>query len=150
MKCDLQKILELLTYLQVYKIILIIVIFTLGKQLCILLQRLILAKEAKIVAELKFDDNAFETLDKMIQETLEEYRVFTLNTKELHYIKSSDEQEIVKYIQESVSRKMSTALLKKLSQSINEDYVGEYIGRRIYLAVLNFVLEYNIDREPTE
>ena len=86
----------------------------------------------------------------MIQETLEEYKVFTLNTKELHYIKSSDEQEIVKYIQESVSKKMSTALLKKLSQSINEDYVGEYIGRRIYLAVLNFVLEYNIDREPTE
>ena len=150
MKCDLQKILELLTYLQVYKIILIIIVFTLGKQLCSWLQRLILAKEAKIVAELKFDDNAFETLDKMIQETLEEYKVFTLNTKELHYIKSSDEQEIVKYIQESVSKKMSTALLKKLSQSINEDYVGEYIGRRIYLAVLNFVLEYNIDREPTE
>ena len=67
--------------------------------------------------------------------------------KEINYINSKEEEKIINYMQVEVAKRIPTTLYKKLEIILNTEYIGNYIGTRIYMTVLNYVLEVNTGSE---
>ena len=67
--------------------------------------------------------------------------------KEINYINSKEEEKIISYMQVEVAKRIPTTLYKKLEIILNTEYIGNYIGTRIYMTVLNYVLEVNTGSE---
>ena len=86
-------------------------------------------------------------LDKIINEALNEYTIFNMPAKEINYINSKEEEKIISYMQVEVAKRIPTTLYKKLEIILNTEYIGNYIGTRIYMTVLNYVLEVNTGSE---
>jgi hypothetical protein len=104
------------------------------------------------ISRVKLDSSALEALDRLIKDVLDEYEIFYLNIKikESSYISSKEEQEMINFVQEEVGKRISPILLKKLEYNINGDCIGNYIGTRIYMIVLDFVLGYNTSAKKEE
>lgn len=136
-------VVDFLKYIDLLEIIVVILSFSLIRQWLLTKAHENMIKENRLLYDIKFDDSAMNALDSLINEILAEYQILKLGTKELYYINSAMEQEILEYVQDEVSKRISTLLLKKLEYQYNKDYIGTAIGRRIYLSVLDFVLEFN-------
>lgn len=134
---------ECLKHMEIYKLLLTILAFVMLRQLLILFKQLIQLKETKTIAEITIDNNAIEILDNIIRNALDEYKIFHLNIKDLDYITSKEEAAIIEYMQKEVPTRIPMMLLKKLEFNINSEYIGTYIGTRIYMIVLDFVLDFN-------
>ena len=63
--------------------------------------------------------------------------------KSLDYISTKEEDALIEYLQENVPKRVPIILLKKLEYNINSDYIGTYIGKRIYMTALDFTLGFN-------
>lgn len=130
-------------HIEIYKLLMVILAFIIIKQLIILANRIIKLKETKTLSELKISNDAIDALDKIINDTLDEYKIFNLNTKNLDYISTKEEDALIEYLQENVPKRVPIILLKKLEYNINSDYIGTYIGKRIYMTALDFTLGFN-------
>ena len=53
------------------------------------------------------------------------------------------------YIVEEVSNRIPVLLMKKLEYICNPDYLGDLIGKRVYMAVMNYVLDFNTSGNNT-
>lgn len=102
-------------------------------------------KESRLSKEIELTDNALQALDQLINSALEEYRLLTLTPKEIFYINNALETEIIKDLTDLIPGMISPLLLTKLGYMYHPNYVPSLIGTRIYLAVLNFVLEFNTE-----
>ena len=130
-------------HIEIYKLLMVILAFIIIKQLIILANRIIKLKETKTLSELKINNDAIDALDKIISDTLDEYKIFNLNIKSLDYISTKEEDALIEYLQENVPKRVPIILLKKLEYNINSDYIGTYIGKRIYMTALDFTLGFN-------
>ena len=130
-------------HIEIYKLLMVILAFIIIKQLIILANRIIKLKETKTLSELKINNDAIDALDKIISDTLDEYKIFNLNIKSLDYISTKEEDALIEYLQENVPKRVPIILLKKLEYNINSDYIGTYIGKRIYMTSLDFTLGFN-------
>lgn len=97
----------------------------------------------KVIKDIKIDESPNEELDNLINQILEEYLTIELTPKGIVYIKSDTENEIREYVTNEVTNRISLILLKKLEYKTNPDYVGQYIGKRIYFNIMNFIIGYN-------
>ena len=141
------EVVSMLKHIDIYKLLIIALLFIAFKQILMFSKQILQLKEAKVISELKINNDAVEALDDLIKSVLDEYMIFYLNTKELNYIPNKEEEAIIKYMQDNVPSRVPMILLKKLEYNINSEYIGAYIGTRIYMIVLDFVLEFNTTKQ---
>lgn len=141
------EVVNMLKHIDIYKLLIIALLFIAFKQILMFSKQILQLKEAKVISELKINNDAVEALDDLIKSVLDEYMIFNLNTKELNYIPNKEEEAIIKYMQDNVPSRVPMILLKKLEYNINSEYIGTYIGTRIYMIVLDFVLEFNTTKQ---
>ena len=89
-------------------------------------------------------------LDYIISSTLDQYVIFNLQPKDIYYINNKVEQDILNYMSEHIPEKISDTLMQQLRLIYNENYVAEFIGNRIYMSVLNYVIDYNVNNSPEQ
>lgn len=112
--------------------------------------RYITLKSDVIIRDTKYnEDEIIGHLDYIIKEVLDEYILLSITPKHIYYINSKIEKEIINHISEEVPKRISKVLMTHLSFIYNESYIGTFIGTRIYLTVLNYVLEFNVEKEPS-
>ena len=87
-------------------------------------------------------------MDYIINDTLDQYVIFQLQPKNVYYINNKIEEEIINYMTDHIPDKLSNTLMQQLRLVYNEEYVAEFIASRIYMAVLNYVIEYNVNNSP--
>lgn len=91
------------------------------------------------------EEEIIKHLNYIIKEALDDYVIYTLTPKNIYYINNKIENEIIVYLTEEVSNRLSVTLRTQLSFIYNEEYIGKFLGRHIYATVLDFVLQYNMD-----
>ena len=72
-----------------------------------------------------------------------------LETKNIDYINNKLEDKIRDYLTEEIPKRISILLMKKLEYMYNSEYIGELIGKRIYMIVTDYTLRFNVENEPT-
>ena len=84
-------------------------------------------------------------LEYLVSEVIDFYVIMNFSSKNIYYITSSLEKEMLDKITESVSERISPTLLSELEFIYNKDFVGKFIGEYIYLKVSEFVVVYNTE-----
>lgn len=91
------------------------------------------------------EDTIIKHLDFIIDETLNDYVLYSIRPKNIYYINNAMENEINEYVSNKVAEKISPTLQSELSLIYAQDYIGKAVGTRIYSKVLEFVLLFNVD-----
>ena len=84
-------------------------------------------------------------LEYLVSEVIDFYVIMNFSSKNIYYITSILEKEMLDKITESVSERISPILLSELEIIYNKDFVGKFIGEYIYLKVSEFVVVYNTE-----
>lgn len=104
-------------------------------------------KRSTMLRDVEYDEEKIlKHLNYIIDEALTEYVVLNIKAKDPAYINSTMEDEIVAYLSEEVPKRLSEVLLTQLAYIYDKDYIGTYIGKQIYMQVVNYKTNYNIDR----
>lgn len=106
-------------------------------------------KSDELIKDTKIDNTGLDVLDSLINDVLEEYAVFEIKTKNIDYINNKLEDKIRDYLTEEIPKRISILLMKKLEYMYNSEYIGELIGKRIYMIVTDYTLRFNVENEPT-
>lgn len=131
-------------------IILLVFLSITAKKLIPDFKRSLQIREDSLVQSTKYsEEEIIKHLDFIITEALDEYVLFELSPKNIYYINIKLEDEIIKHLSEEVPKRISKTLFTHLSFIYNSDYIGEYIGKRIYVTVLNYVCTFNVQNEAT-
>lgn len=130
-------------------IIVILLAYNLIKDIINNISRYVMAKSDTVIRDTKYnEEEIIGHLDYIIKEVLDEYNVLHIAPKQIFYINSKLEKEIITYVSDEVPKRLSNVLLTHLSFIYNKDYIGTFIGMRIYMTILNWVLEFNLQQEP--
>lgn len=89
------------------------------------------------------DESIPEVLNTIIDEAFTDYKIKSLLPIEEGYINSEREDEIRKGLINIVTERISSAALDKLSLFYNPQNIGSVIADKIYITVMNYVLEHN-------
>lgn len=142
---DVSVIIEYILSMKWLWIVVIIMLYDLAKKIINTYARNIALKSDVIIRDTQYkEEDIIKHLDYIIKETLDEYIVFNIRPKQIYYINNKMEKQIIDYLSEEIPKRLSKTLLTHLSFIYNSDYVGEFIGRHIYMIVLEYVLDYNI------
>ena len=101
----------------------------------------------KLIKDTQIDNTIIENLDMLIKDVIEEYVIFELKPKNIYYITNNIEAEMREYIVNEITERLPVLLMKKLEFICNSDHIGDLIGKRVYMAVMNYVLEFNVNSE---
>lgn len=110
-----------------------------------------LAKRISIESDIAIRDTKYNEediikhLDYIISEALDEYILLNIKPKNIYYINTKTENEIVKHLSEEIPKRISKTLLVHLAFIYDNSYIGQFIGKHIYMTVLNYVLNYNME-----
>lgn len=91
----------------------------------------------------KIDSSIPEILDLIINESFNDYKIKALLPLEEGYINSKREEEIRKMLVFTVSNRISSAALDKLSLFYNIKNIADIIADKIYIIVMGYVLDHN-------
>lgn len=89
------------------------------------------------------DKSIPEILDLVIMECFNDYRIKFLEPVELGHINAEKEAEIRSDLVSIVTGRISEATLNKLSLFYNINSIAEVLGDKIYICVMNYVIEHN-------
>lgn len=92
-------------------------------------------------------DELINKLDKIIEDTGEEYSINVLAIKDIYYLNSKAENEMLEYMKKEVPKRIPKSLIKDLKLEYPEEYVGELIGTHIYNYILAFTISYNAEKK---
>lgn len=101
----------------------------------------------KLIKDTQIDSTIIENLDLLIKDVIEEYVILELKPKNIYYITNNIETEMREYIVNEITERIPVLLMKKLEFICNSDHIGDLIGKRVYMAVMNYVLEFNVNSE---
>ena len=142
---DISVVTEYILSMKWLWLVIIIMLYDLAKKIINTYARNIALKSDVIIRDTQYkEEDIIKHLDYIIKETLDEYIVFNIRPKQIYYINNKMEKQIIDYLSEEIPKRLSKTLLTHLSFIYNSDYVGEFIGRHIYMIVLEYVLDYNI------
>ena len=129
-------------------IILLVAVIVILKKLTPDFNRALQIREDSLVQSTKYsEEEIIKHLDFIITEALDEYALLELSPKHIYYINTKLEDTIITHLSEEVPKRLSKTLYTHLSFIYNSDYLGEYIGKRIYITVLNYVCNFNLQNE---
>ena len=104
-----------------------------------------------MIRDTKYDEEEIiRHLDYIINEALSEYVVFNINPQNVFYINSKMENEIIEHLTEEIPKRLSHTLLTQLSFIYDDDYIGTFVGRHIYMMVVDFVISFNVEHDKKE
>lgn len=104
-----------------------------------------------MIRDTKYDEEEIiKHLDYIINEALSEYVVFNINPQNVFYINSKMENEIIEHLTEEIPKRLSHTLLTQLSFIYDDDYIGTFVGRHIYMMVVDFVISFNVEHDKKE
>lgn len=143
-----QQIIDFLLSMNWLWLIVLIMVSYVIKKTFLYLYLKIKLKDISLTKEMTYDEKEIIShIDYLINEAIEEYLLLHINPNEVHYINSKTEEKILDYIKEEIPKRISDVLVAKLGLIYNENYIGEFIGKRAYLSVTNYVIEFNIDNK---
>ncbi len=93
----------------------------------------------------RIDESIPQILDFIIMESFTDYKIKELVVRENEYINSQREEEIRRDLVDIVTSRISRAALDKISLFYNRDNIGEVLADKIYIAVMNYVIDHNKD-----
>ena len=96
------------------------------------------------------EDEIIKHLDYIINEALSEYVIFNINPQNVFYINSKMENEIIANLTEENPKRLSHTLLTQLSFIYDESYIGTFVGRHIYMTVVDYVISFNMEHDKKE
>lgn len=91
------------------------------------------------------DDSIPRLLESVITECFNDYQILVLIPKNENYITDEREKEIRDDLVMKVSERLSPMMLDKLSLWYNPVNIGSVIADRIYILVMNYVVEHNAE-----
>ena len=104
-----------------------------------------------MIRDTKYDEEEIiKHLDYIINEALSEYVVFNINPQNVFYINSKMENEIIEHLTEEIPKRLSHTLVTQLSVIYDDDYIGTFVGRHIYMMVVDFVISFNVEHDKKE
>ena len=104
-----------------------------------------------MIRDTKYDEEEIiKHLDYIINEALSEYVVFNINPQNVFYINSKMENEIIEHLTEEIPKRLSHTLLTQLSFIYDDDYIGTFVGRHIYMMGVDFVVSFNVEHDKKE
>ncbi len=89
-----------------------------------------------------------ELLEYIIQESFRDYEVTTLVPLNEEYINEEREKEIRSELVSIVGERISPVALEKIAIFYNEDNIAKVIADKIYITVMNYVVEHNSKWHP--
>ena len=104
----------------------------------------------KYQIEMETDTSAFENeLDAVILDCLNQYDILNIAYRsDIVYINDALEASIRTAVAEMVSERLTDHFIAKLSLIYNQSAITEIVGKRIYLAVMNYILDFNKGKTP--
>lgn len=99
--------------------------------------------EYQINVSANIDSSIPEILDLIIQESFTDYQIKFLAHRELGYINEEEEIKIREGLINVISLRISDASLDKLSLFYNKKNIADILADKIYIAVMNYVIEHN-------
>ena len=129
-------------------LIFVILVYKCIKNLIDIYEDKISIEDDKLLLEDYSEEKIIGHLDYIIQEALDEYVIFNIQPKNIYYIDSKLETAIVEDLSNKVPDRLSYNLMHNLGIVYNDNYIGELIGRRIYMIVLNYKLDFNVRNSP--
>lgn len=135
--------------------ILIIAALLLVKDICKKVTSYLKAKNGvsvdTMIRDTKYnEDEIIKHLDYIINEALSEYVIFNINPQNVFYINSKMENEIIANLTEEIPKRLSHTLLTQLSFIYDESYIGTFVGRHIYMTVVDYVISFNMEHDKKE
>lgn len=97
----------------------------------------------QIHVQATIDESIPEVLDLVIRESFSDYQLKSLYPLNEGYINSDREAEIRSELIALVSSRISNAALDKISLFYNITNIADVIADKIYIAVMNYVIEHN-------
>ena len=97
----------------------------------------------KLLLETKVTDEDMSLLDKLIQETFEEYIILNEAYKNIDFINSDEEKRLCSELSKVVAARISEAMFEKMSLVYNKDQIPTVIGNKIYLTIMNYSINTN-------
>ena len=104
----------------------------------------------RLTKDIVINNDSIEALDSIINEIIDEYVIFVLKPKDIYYINSNMEEQLRSYVTEELSNRISPVLFKKLEYNYNASYLPTIFAKKIYLHVMAFSLEYNMNSDIKE
>lgn len=86
-------------------------------------------------------------LDFIIQDYIDYYVAIEFTPKQLNYINNKMEKEIMDKVTAIVSERISPTLYSQLSLIYDSSQIGKVIGEKIYIKVLEYVIQFNAVKE---
>lgn len=99
--------------------------------------------EHKLHISAQIDKTIPELLEYIIQESFRDYEVTTLVPLNEEYINEEREKEIRSELVNIVGERISPVALEKISIFYNEENIARVIADKIYITVMNYVVEHN-------
>ena len=89
------------------------------------------------------DSSIPKILESIINDAFQDYQIMTLIPRQELYINSEREKEIRKDLVEKVVTRISPMALDKVSLFYNIHQIDEIIADKVYIIVMNYVVEHN-------
>ena len=86
-------------------------------------------------------------LDYIISEYLDYYITMNVTPKQIYYINKSTEDEMIKTLSEVIPTRISPTLYSQLSLIYDPNQIPMVIGEKIYLKILEYIIEFNVQNE---
>ena len=91
-------------------------------------------------------ENYSNILDAFIMEVFNEYKILNLSYN-TEYIAKDKEKKIVSDVTDMVTARLSSTMIKQLSVYYNPAALPDIIAQKIYLVVMQYVIENNRPKE---
>ena len=126
-------------------IIVVLAAYNLGSKYIRTLNAKNILERERLIKDTPINQNkeTLECLDGLILDIIGDYQLLNLKPKNILYINNDQEKILRDYVVKELDKRIPEILLDKLRLVCNVNYLGDFIGNRIYFAVFNFVLEYN-------
>lgn len=128
-------------------IIVIILGFNILKAFITLLFNYINLKREMFINTIDYsEEKIMAHLNYIIQEAIDEYIVLVFNPKNMPHMTTAEENKMIDYLSAEIPKRLSEPLLEHLSYIYSKDYIGKFIGAQIYIAVMDYKINYNIEK----
>ena len=126
-------------YISIISAVLIFSAYQLSKEL----KNNRILKEKEFLLTVDANKDIMDLLDRFIEDSLIQYRIKYLDSKDNLRISESKQKEMVKNVLSDVLNSMSPVLYEKLTYIYNKDNLENTIYLKVSLAVLSYVIEVN-------
>lgn len=110
-------------------------------------KRRLILDEYEININTNISEDKFRLLDLIITECFSEYTVLNINYKNIEYINSDLEHEIVREVSAKIIERLSPVMLTQLGLVYNTESMAKIISERVYLHTIGFVMEHNVVKQ---